>query len=369
MNRAWKTLKVLATRRLVVTFDKIDFTYNRLSYRRLANWLLAELSYTAGSTRAWAYPTHLQIEPSNTCNLRCPVCHVVTDDKPRGLLSLEDFQRVIDEVGEYLLFLHFWGWGEPFMNRDFLSMIRYAKDKGIQIITSTNGHFFENEKRADQLIDSGLDVLIFALDGVDRATYEKYRRRGDFDKAVAGLRRLVERKKERGSAVPRLNLRMLVTRDNEDQVPSMRDLAREIGVDVLTLKTVNSFDRESEGRKLIPENPAYRRFEYDSTGRPVQTANTCKKLWNHPTLYRDGEVVACDYFTGTELSLGNAFNGDRPGFRQVWFGEDFRSLRRRFLSSGRAELRCGDCSLNYAGVERCVSHAFHFQEETSSRAG
>jgi MoaA/NifB/PqqE/SkfB family radical SAM enzyme len=65
------------------------------------------------------------------------------------------------------MFLHFCGWGEPFLNKDLFSMIRYAKDKGIKIITSTNGHFFEN---VDKLLDTGLDVLIFALNGVDKET-------------------------------------------------------------------------------------------------------------------------------------------------------------------------------------------------------
>ena len=96
----------------------------------------------------------------------------------------------MDEVGDYLLFLHFWGWGEPFMNSDFFSMIRYAKSKGLKIITSTNGHFFEDDKNIDQLIDSGLDVLIFALDGLDEKTYEQYRAQGDLQKAMRGLKQV-----------------------------------------------------------------------------------------------------------------------------------------------------------------------------------
>lgn len=363
MRRIFRTLKTFVTRRLVLTFDKIDFTYTGLSWKRLCNWFLAELSYVLKTERAWAYSTHLQIEPANVCNLRCPVCHIVTDDKPGGLLKFGDFRTLIDEVGDYLLFLHFWGWGEPFLNQDFFSMIRYAKDKGIKIITSTNGHFFEDEQNVDRLIHSGLDALIFALDGVDRETYEKYRHRGDFDKVLRGLQLLLRRKEERGVAFPVINLRMLVTKDNEDQVPLMKSFAKNIGVDVLTLKTLCSFDNEAEGKKLLPRSRGYRRFQYDDEGEPIRIENPCKKPWNHPTVYRDGTVVPCDYHTGQELSLGNAFARDGQGFRRVWFGEDFRQLRSRFLKGERTGLRCDDCALNFANVDRCVSHAFPIKEQ------
>jgi radical SAM protein with 4Fe4S-binding SPASM domain len=275
-------------------------------------------------------------------------------------LGLENFKKLMDEIGDHLLFLHLWGWGEPFINQDFFSMIRYAKDKGLKMISSTNGHFFESEENIDQLIDSGLDALIFALDGVSRETYEKYRKQGDFDKAIRGLRLLVQRRKERGASFPLLNLRMLVTRDNEDEVSKMRSLAQEIGVDVLTLKTLNSFDNEADGKGLIPLHPEYRRFEYDDRGQPIRKKNSCKKLWNHPTVYRDGVIVPCDYHTGLELSLGNVFANNGHSFREVWFGEGFRQLRRRFLKRDQSGLRCENCALNFAGVDRCVTHAFNY---------
>jgi len=345
MKRILKVIKALITQRLVLTFDKVDFTYTHLSGKRLLNWFLAESSYALKSDRVWAYPTHLQVEPTNVCNLRCPLCHIVTDNKSGGFLSLENFKRLIDETGDYLLFLHFWGWGEPFLNKDFFSMIQYAKNKGIKIITSTNGHFFEEEENIDRLINSGLDALVFAVDGIDKETYETYQL-------------LVRRKKERGVSLPLINLRMLVTRHNEQQVLQMRELAVKIGVDMLTLKTLCSFDNKTEGETLVPCNREYRRFEYDDKGKPIRKKNRCKKMWNHPTVYLDGTVVPCDYYTGHEFSIGNAFSFNGQGFRRVWFGKDYRQFRSRFLNGMCSDLRCGNCAMNFADVDRCVSHAF-----------
>ena len=365
-QKAISALRTCMTRSMVLTFDKVNFTYTNLSAKRLRNWLLAELSYLVKTKKAWAYPTHLQVEPSSMCNLRCPVCHVVTDDAPPGLLTLEDFKRLIDEVGEYLLFLHFWGWGEPFLNDDIFPMIRYAHNKGIKIITSTNGHFFENAAHIDRLLDSGLDALIFALDGINAETYEKYRKQGDFAKACQGLRSLVQRKRERRLAYPIINLRMLVTRDNESQIPQMGQFAKELGVDLFTLKTLCAFDNEIQGKHLLPTHAEYRRFAYDTRGNPIRINNPCKKPWNHPTVYRDGTVVPCDYYNFRELDLGNAFRENGNGFGRIWFGKGFNRLRKRVSQGDTSDFRCGNCALNYADVDRCVSHAFRLQSSGST---
>lgn len=273
-------------------------------------------------------------------------------------MKFEDFKKILDEVGDYILFLHFWGWGEPFMNKDFYSMVTYAKNKGIQIISSTNGHFFQNRMNIDRLIDSGLHVLIVALDGLDAETYEKYRQKGDFERVVTGIERLIKRRNERGAVYPRINLRMLVTRDNENQIEQMKQFAQVLGVDIFSLKTLCSFDNEAKWKTLLPRNSAYRRFRYNDQGNPIRIENPCKKPWNHPTIYRDGTVVPCDYHTGEEFSLGNIFATEGTTFRDVWFGDSYRNFRKNFHKKLRSGLRCDSCSLNYADVDRCVSHAF-----------
>lgn len=360
MSRFSMVARTIATRRLVISFDKIELVCDNLSAKRLWTWLMTELMYVLKWERVWTWPTHLQIEPTNQCNLRCPVCHVVTDPKPQGRIRFGDFCRIIDEVGDSLLVLNLWGWGEPFLNPDIFAMIRYAKAKGIHVVTSTNGHFLENSDDADRLLDAAPDVLIVALDGADKATYEKYRRNGNWERVLAGLRLIVDRRAERGSRYPRINLRMLLTKDNESQVSAMQALAQAIGVDVLSFKTLNSFDNPTYGETLIPTDQAYRRFAYDNTGKPIRVENRCKKPWNHPAIYRDGTLVLCDYYTGGEFALGNVLKGGT--FRQLWFGEEYRRVRRRFAAGERAGLRCDNCSLNFADLGRSIPFVYHYQD-------
>lgn len=354
-----KTIRVFKTRQMEFEFDKIPFYFKDLSWKCLINWFLAESTCRLKLPFALAYPTLFQIEPTNLCNLRCPLCYTPADDRSRDSMTFEKFKQVIDQIGNYTLLLQLWGWGEPFMNKDCCRMIRYAKTKGMKIITATNGHFFENEHDVDELIDSGLDVLMFALDGLNAETYEKYRRRGDFERVMRALKLLTQRKKQRSASFPLINLRMLVTRDNESQIDQIKKLGAEIGADVLTFKTLWNINMNKNIERLLPENPEYRRARYKQDGEAIRISNSCRRLWNNPVVYRDGTVVPC-YFHTSDYSLGNIFSAKSKGVRRVWFGPKYTKLRFRFVKRQLANSPCSDCVVNFADVDRFASHAFWY---------
>lgn len=358
-------LKVFFTKKLTVDFDRIEFHYENLPIKKLWNWFKAEIGYVFKLKNVYAYPTHLQLEPSSTCNLRCPMCYITTHKIKAGLLSLDNFKKLMDEVGDYLLLLHFWGWGEPFLNKDIFSMIKYARKKGVKVVTSTNGLLF-NDESIDQLIDSKLDALIFALDGVDQETYDKFRCGGDFSKAVENLRSLIKRRDQRGYSLPKVNLRMVVTRENEDQISEMKELAKELGVDIFSLKTLGSHDNSSVWEKSIPQEPSYRRFSYDDQGVPIRKNNQCKRMWHHPFIHHEGTTTVCSYHLLEGFSVGNAFANDNV-FSKIWFGKELKNARKcflKFLLTNESEpLICQDCYVNYTNAVDYVSHAFTFDND------
>ena len=60
-------------------------------------------------------PVHVQIEPTDACNLDCSFCaHSKVIEKPR-VMSLEEFHRIIDETQPKKVTLS--GYGEPLLNK------------------------------------------------------------------------------------------------------------------------------------------------------------------------------------------------------------------------------------------------------------
>ena len=80
------------------------------------------------------------------------------------MLKRDFFRQTIDDIYKDLLYLIFYFQGEPFLNPDFLEMVKYAHDKGIYTATSTNAHYLTDEK-AKRTGESGLDRLIISIDG------------------------------------------------------------------------------------------------------------------------------------------------------------------------------------------------------------
>ncbi len=133
-----------------------------------------------------------QIEPSFACVLECPSC---VDRKRRKdilpktkgghlILPLDVFNKILTDLvkaGIKIRKFSLEGHGEPVLNRHVWKIIELIKQMYPKSYVSmtTNAHItFKPE-----MLYSGLNELIFAIDGMSQETYEPYRKKGNFEKA------------------------------------------------------------------------------------------------------------------------------------------------------------------------------------------
>src|ERR1700743_1482843 len=125
--------------------------FTKLSFRRAWNGILVLSSYYVSKwTRRpvqWGAPVSLNFEPTTSCNLRCPECPsgLRSFSRPTGMLEQKFFQKTIDELYDKLIYLTFYFQGEPYLNPNFLDMVKYASQKNIFTFTSTNAHYLNDE--------------------------------------------------------------------------------------------------------------------------------------------------------------------------------------------------------------------------------
>jgi radical SAM protein with 4Fe4S-binding SPASM domain len=269
-------------------------------------------------------------------------------------MARELFERLIDEVAPYVFLIILWDWGEPFLNPAVYDMIAYAKRRDIKLISSTNGHIFARGDHAERLVQSGLDSIIFSVDGVRQETYEAYREGGDLETVLAGVRKVVEAKRAHKSPTPQVDLRFIVMRHNEHEIPSLPAFAQSLGVDALTLRTLNTYDyvarcaSEADGEALLPENAGYQPFRLDSRdqSRIRRPTNPCKALWNNPAIHADGQVCPCTFDPHGRYVLGDL---NSSSFRDIWWGAAYRELRQRFRKDYQELGLCCECPCAFEG--------------------
>jgi len=329
------------------TSDSLNFL-SKLTLRRCANALAVLGSYYAATILRrpiqWGLPFSISVEPTTACNLRCPECPsgLRAFTRPTGNLRADFFRNVMDELASDLLWLIFYFQGEPYINPAFLEMVAYAKSKKIYTITSTNGHFLDDDN-ARRTVESGLDRLIISLDGTTQEVYEQYRKEGRLDKVLQGAANVVKWKKALRSSTPHIVFQFLVVRPNEHQIPEAYRLAREIGVDEVKLKTAQIYDYEN-GHPLIPTQEKYARYRHNEHGRyevKNRLVNHCWKLWHSCVVTWDGVVVPCCFDKDASHRMGSL---RQQPFRSIWHSPAYRQFRTAILK-GRDQIDiCTNCS-------------------------
>lgn len=139
------------------------------------------------------------------------------------MLQKDFFRETIDDIYQDLLYLIFYFQGEPYLNPEFLNMVKYAHDKGVYTATSTNAHYLTDEK-ARQTVESGLDRLIISIDGTTQDVYQQYRVGGKLDKVLEGARNIVKWKKKLKSKTPFIFFQFLVVKPNEHQIEEVKKI-------------------------------------------------------------------------------------------------------------------------------------------------
>jgi radical SAM protein with 4Fe4S-binding SPASM domain len=315
---------------------------------RLANALKIYRSYHTskllGKPSIAGLPLSISIEPTTSCNLRCPECPsgLRSFTRPTGMLQQKVFTSVIDELAPVLTNLTFYFQGEPYLNPKFLEMVQYASHKNIFTSTSTNAHYL-NDEHARKTVESGLDRLIISIDGVSQETYEQYRIGGQFDKVLEGTRNIIAWKKKLKRRSPHVVFQFLVVKANEHDIPRLYQLAKEIGVDEVMLKTAQIYDFEN-GSPLLPENPKYSRYQLQANGKyAIKSSmhNQCWKMWSGCVITWDGNVVPCCFDKDAQHVMGNV---TQQSFKEIWFSDRYNAFRQSILRS-RAEIDiCKNCS-------------------------
>ena len=122
-------------------------------FHKRINRLKIKLGYRLGLSKAIAMPTMITIDPTNHCDLKCPLCPTGEGDTSveYGLFKLDKYKKVVDVFSKWAQNIQLFSWGEPILNKSLVEMIRYTSQKPhkIRTITTVNLNATNDEhKRA-----------------------------------------------------------------------------------------------------------------------------------------------------------------------------------------------------------------------------
>ena len=312
-------------------------------------------------------PTFVSVEPANFCQLRCPECPVGLRGERReakgergtpilggaggGVLTMELFHRILDEVKEHAHTMQFYFQGEPLLNKQLPEMIAAAHQVGLYTIVSTNAQAL-NRSMAEALVKSGLSRVIVSIDGFSEESYAAYRVGGSLHKALEGLQHLTNAKAEYHSRI-RIELQVLRLRSNEHEWDWIKKNYKKLGATHLIFKTAQLYDFE-HGHPLMPTDERYSRYKKTADGTYVHkkftnlspyclfASSPCKRLWSGCVITTNGDVLPCCYDKDHRHTYGNI---TQQSLAELYHSTKANALRRRvLLYQGEPLEMCKNCN-------------------------
>ncbi len=171
----------------------------------------------------------VDIEVAAVCDLACPHCfrqHIVTPDK---VMKKELAFNIIEQIKRMNVPSMKFNWrGEPLLNPDLPEIINYAKQSGVlETMINTNATKLD-EKNSINLINSGLDTLIFSFDGGTESSYQELRpgrfKENLFKDVYANIVNFSKIKKKLNSKFPRTKIQMVLTEKTREEKNSFYNL-------------------------------------------------------------------------------------------------------------------------------------------------
>lgn len=252
------------------------------------------------------FPTHVDVEIANACNLRCTMCYQHDFPVKKGLMNPGLFRRIVDECTKNDAYSIKLSWrGEPLLHPGVVEFVRYAKESGLpEVAFLTNGVLLTEEK-AEGLVQTGLDWVGFSIDGIGKA-YEVIRKgangkHSSFEDTVNTIKMLRRVRREAGKNKPQIKVQTVVS-----AVRNQMDEYRRI------------FKPITERVSFIYDRKLHTDVKHDPNF-------ICPFVWQRLTVTWSGKVVQCisDIFEKGE-ALGDM---RKQSIREIWNGPVLNKMR------------------------------------------
>lgn len=289
----------------------------------------------AGRVEVGYAPLFLWIEPTNRCNLRCPMCPQSEGLKRRtGVMPLDRFARIVEQAAGRIqvLSLHFGG--EPLLNPELPAMIRMSAEHGIPTIIHSNGTMLTREK-SREIIQAGLAQIVFSFDAVPRDSYAEKRPPAKFDDTLEKIRGFLDEKKRLGRRFPMVTIKSIVFHGQADTAAAAAELEKlfaGLPVDRFTVELAHTFAGDFARQVLVESR--YNVLERNEM-------QLCALPWYGFAVAWDGTAYACCNDLNGEYPLGDL---NTQNLMEVWNGMPMQELRKRLYAREAGEIPlCSSC--------------------------
>lgn len=285
-------------------------------------------------------PFIVDVELTNSCNFLCAFCDRQIMKRSLGFMDLAVFKKVADDAAKIgVLGLRFIRWGEPYLHPQIFEMIKYAKSRGLLVHVTTNGMLM-NEERARLTIESGLDNIIFSMQGLDEQGYLDMRQveaygKEQYKMLVKNIETLLSVREELKAENPFVQVTTTTIDEALEQIEQWKKYWND-KVDLATHTGLTSFHRVKEQARVKSFLPRAKDWKRE---------NPCNEVLTKLAVNWNGDITACANDYDNFMILGNISD---LALAEAWRSDKLNKYRAILKKNDHGEVcekipYCGYC--------------------------
>ena len=293
-------------------------------------------------------PLVLYVELSGHCNFQCKFCPHYTspNDLVKDNMTLVLFKKMLDDMKALrpIKVIRYIGTGEPLLNKNFLEMVKLAKESGVaeRYELTTNGVLLSQKKYHTE-ITKYLDRIIISIEGLDDDSYfDITGSKVNFAELVDNIKLLYRNKRN-------CNIYIKIHNDaikNETDLKRFHQVFEGICDQLFVENLVNLWPETISNLGL----DAGFRFGGASTPQKV-----CTQIFKSMMINANGEVVPCCVDFKRVNVIGNI---NTESLSEIWNGNIENEIRIKHLSGKGGEMRpCNSCEYFYSDLDNIDEYA------------
>lgn len=289
-----------------------------------------------------SFPKFVQIETVSGCNARCRMCSVHDWKRAKSAMSDALFSKLVMELADHSDWIEqvtLQMGGEPLLDRRLEDRVAVLKRVGIRSVAFTTNASLLGEDRARRLLESGIDMIDFSIDGASAETFESIRVNLSYEEVRDNVLRFLDLRNASGHRV-RVRVRMVIQPENAHEFDAFVAYWRnELGTDDYVLgRFLNWWAGWREDLAAVPGVILHDKPKADELN-PLP----CLAPFSTLVVLSDGRVPLCCLDYNADTPMGSVATSD---IASVWRGDVFSKVRSAHRAGGRASMQfCHDCHI------------------------
>ena len=269
------------------------------------------------------FPKYLEIETIRACNAKCVMCTIKDwENKDSVIMKDEVFTKLVNEVSHYSKWIETITLnkdGEPTLDKNLSKKIFQLKQVGIKNVRFTTNCEKLTSEMAKDVLQAGVDEVMFSIDSIDKKTYEKIRIGLNLDIVLENIIGFIDLR-NKFNPKTKISIRMIEMEENTNEKHEW-------------LKFWNDKVGNNDNVCIMPMHTWGNQLTTEEDEKvSFYTNMPCISPFSSFVIHSDGKVGMCAIDYNSKYLMGDF---TKNSIKEIWINEKFTQLRKNHLNSNR----------------------------------